>query len=68
VSGYHAVDERKRKVLRRSIKAYLAGLQVKPVTVRLDVVEVALPGADSTAPAEVRHFANIPLFPRHWRP
>lgn len=66
VSGYHAVDARKRQVLRRAIAAYLAGLRTKPVTVRFDIVEVALP-ADGGA-AEIRHFAGIPLFPPHWRP
>jgi putative endonuclease len=65
VSGYHAVDARKRDVLRRAIRAYLAGLRVKPVTVRFDIVEVALP---SDGEAEVRHFAGISLFPPHWRP
>lgn len=65
VSGYHAVDARKREVLRRAITAYLAGLRTKPVTVRFDIVEVALPAEGE---AEVRHFASIPLFPPHWRP
>lgn len=69
VSGYHAVDERKRAVLQRAIKAYLAGLRVKPATVRLDIVEVAWPAGDASAgAAEVRYFANISLFSRHWRP
>lgn len=70
VSGYHAVDGRKKAVVRRAIEAYLAGLRAKPQTVRFDVVEVALPAAGATASAvpEVRHFANIPLFPPRWRP
>lgn len=66
VSGYHAVDARKREVLRRAVTAYLAGLRIKPVTVRFDIVEVALPIAGGAA--EVRHFASIPLFSPHWRP
>ena len=66
VSGYHAVDGRKKTVLRRAIEAYLAGLRTKPRTVRFDVVEVALPVAD--AAAEVRHYANIPLLSSRWRP
>ena len=70
VSGYHAVDARKKTVMRRAIEAYLAGLRTKPLTVRFDVVEVALPGANAAAGSrpEVRHFANLPLFPPRWRP
>jgi putative endonuclease len=70
VSGYHAVDKRKKAVMRRAIRAYLAGMSAKPVTVRCDIVEVALPedGATTDAAPEVRHFANIPLFPPRWRP
>jgi putative endonuclease len=71
VSGYHAIDERKKEVLRRTIKAYLAGLKTKPVTVRFDVVEVALGtvevAADGTS-SPVHHFAGVPLFPPRWRP
>jgi putative endonuclease len=66
VPGQHAVDARKRNALRRAVTAYLAGLRVKPLTVRFDIVEVALPAGDE--PAEVRHFANLPLFPPDWRP
>lgn len=67
VSGYHAVDDCKRDVLRRAIKAYLAGLRVKPLTVRFDIVEVALPAAGVVAPPVVRHFGNIQLFSQTWR-
>jgi putative endonuclease len=71
VSGYYTVDERKKKVLRRTIKAYLAGLKTKPLTVRFDVVEVALTPVDAAkrddAP-EIHHFAGVPLFPPRWRP
>src|SRR5471030_2046518 len=71
VSGYYAVDERKKEVMRRTIKAYLAGLKTKPVTVRFDVVEVALGtvevAADGTS-SPVHHFAGVPLFPPRWRP
>jgi len=61
VTGYHAVNQRKLQVLRRAMKAYLNGLGAKPVTVRLDVVEVALPAEGSTDRVEIRYFANIPL-------
>jgi putative endonuclease len=71
VSGYHAVDERKKDVLRRTIAAYLGGLRSKPGTVRFDIVEVALPAAGAvgaTSRPEVHHFAGVPLFPPRWRP
>ena len=70
VTGYHAVDERKKTVMRRAIEAYLAGLRAKPIAVRFDIVEVALPvaGAAAGSAPNVRHFANIPLFPPRWRP
>lgn len=67
VPGYYAVDERKKRVLRRASTAYLARLQEKPRTFRLDVVEVALPAAGETMPPEVRHFENVPLFPKTFR-
>ncbi len=65
VPGFHAVDTRKKRVLRRAAEAYLAGLGEKPLTFRLDVVEVVLAGA-AGAP-EVLHFENIALFPKHYR-
>lgn len=66
VPGVHAVDRRKRRVLQRAIRAYLGGLPVKPVTFRLDVVEVesAAAGRKET----IRHFENIPLFSKYTRP
>lgn len=66
VPGYYAVDERKKRVVQRAARAYLRGLARPPRTVRFDVVEVALP-KDGSAPV-VRHFANVPLFPKHFRP
>ncbi|MCX6956309.1 MAG: YraN family protein [Verrucomicrobia bacterium] len=62
VPGYHAVDRRKKRVLQRAAKAYLAGLREKPRTFRLDVVEVVF-GGDP----EVTHFENVPLFAKHFR-
>jgi len=40
VPGYHAVDRRKKAVLRRAITAYLRALVPPPRTFRLDIVEV----------------------------
>jgi putative endonuclease len=69
VPGYYAVDRRKKRALLRACEAYLAQLAVRPRTFRFDVVEVALPAAPGPAGAapEVRHFENIPLFPKHYR-
>ena len=66
VQGYHAVDERKRRVLRRGIKAYLAQLKEKPRTFRFDVVEVTFPTVDRSGP-EILHFENVVLFSKHFR-
>ena len=65
VPGYFAVDVRKKKVLRRAATEYLRKLHPPPVTFRLDVVEVTT--REGAAP-EVRHFENVPLFPKHFRP
>ncbi|MDP3072113.1 MAG: YraN family protein [Opitutaceae bacterium] len=62
VPGYHAIDERKRRVLRRAIQAYLVRLREPPRTYRFDVVEVATVADDTVAP-EILHFENVPLFP-----
>ena len=68
VPGYHAVDARKRRVLRRAIKTYLAQLHPKVHSFRFDVVEVS--GADA-APADggpqILHFENVPLFSKYFR-
>jgi putative endonuclease len=60
VSGYQAVDERKKRVLRRAVHAYLAQLTPPPRTFRFDVAEVTLSGR---LPPQVLHFENVPLFP-----
>jgi putative endonuclease len=66
VPGFHAVDARKKRVLRRAAEAYLAGLRERPLTYRLDVVEVVRP-AEVKAMPEVVHFENIPLFEQGFR-
>ncbi|HZP60521.1 MAG TPA: YraN family protein [Opitutaceae bacterium] len=63
VPGYYTVNARKKKVLRRACTAYLRALAGEaPPTFRLDVVEVAIPAGGG--PPEVRHFENVPLFPK----
>ena len=65
VPGFHAVDERKRRVLRRAIKVYLGRLAQKPHTFRFDVVEV-IHGHTGGRTPEVLHFENVVLFPKHF--
>ena len=69
MQGYDAIDERKRRVVRRAAESYLGGLRPadRPRTVRFDVVEVAWPPAGDRRTPEVRHFENAPLFARHFR-
>ena len=66
VPGYHAVDQRKRRALRRAIRSYLAQLGQKPRTFRFDVVEVVLPAVASAHP-EILHFENVELFSKYYR-
>lgn len=71
VSGYHAVNQRKRDVLRRAALAYLRRLPLasRPRTFRFDIVEVESALAPAAlAAVTVRHFENVPLFRKHDRP
>ena len=61
VSGYEAVDDRKKRVLRRAVQAYLGQLSPVPRTFRLDIVEVTL---SDRLPPQVMHYENAPLFPK----
>ena len=61
VPGYHAIDKRKKRVLRRAVHTYLSSLTAPPRTFRFDVVEVAL---SDRLPSQCLHFENIPLFPK----
>jgi putative endonuclease len=60
VRGFLAVDERKKRALRRAVHSYLAQLAAPPRTFRVDVAEVTLSGR---LPPQVLHFENVPLFP-----
>jgi putative endonuclease len=66
VPGYYTVDARKKKVLRRACTDYLRalGAEARPRTFRFDVVEVAT--STDGGPSEVRHFENVPLFPKNF--
>ncbi len=65
VAGFFAVGSRKKKVVRRAATAYLRSLKPRQHSFRFDVVEVAV---TASGEAEVRHFENIELFPKHFRP
>ena len=67
VPGYFAVDDRKKRVLRRASAAYLARLREAPRTFRFDIVEVTMPAVGAATAPEVRHFENVPLFPKNFR-
>jgi putative endonuclease len=63
IPGYYAVNRRKKAVLRRAIRSYLRLLRHQPRLFRFDIVEVEMtPGAPV-----LRHFENIPLFPKYFR-
>jgi putative endonuclease len=65
VSGFHAVNARKKAVVRRAATAYMRRLRPVPHTYRFDVVEVSI--APQGTP-EVRHYENVELFSKHFRP
>lgn len=67
VPGYFAVDRRKKRVLRHCCAAYLRQLRPRPRTFRFDVVEVELEHGGGAEPV-IRHFENVPLFTKGFRP
>jgi putative endonuclease len=60
VSGYHAVDTRKKRALRRAIRGYLQALgpKTQPLTHRFDIIEVELTAGQSP---RVLHYENVSL-------
>ena len=69
VSGYHAIDRRKRAVLRRACDAYLRSLPLssRPRHFRFDVVEVTARAGGGPDAAAISHFQHVPLFRRYYR-
>lgn len=70
VPGYYAVNARKKRILRRAVRAYLARLPQRPATFRFDVVEIGSGGPGSGprgAGPPLLHFENIPLFSKYFR-
>lgn len=64
VSGYHAIDARKKQALLRGFRAYLKKLSQRPKTLRFDVVEVRLGNTGEVV--RISHYPNVPLFPKHF--
>ena len=64
--GYYSVNTRKKRFVRRAIRSYLAQLRERPATFRFDVVEIIVPLPGLGRGPEVMHFANVPLFPKHF--
>ncbi|MGJ8638281.1 MAG: YraN family protein [Opitutaceae bacterium] len=63
VSGYHSVGKHKKEVLQRAYKNYLKQLTNPPKHFRFDIIDVAI---SINGCGEVRHYANIPLFNKHF--
>jgi len=61
VPGFYAVDGKKRRILKRGIRAYLRGLKSPPRTYRFDVVEISWPSKGEESEPGVRHFTNVAL-------
>lgn len=65
VSGYHSIGPKKKKALQRAAKSYLNQLQSPPKHVRFDVIDIALAEGST---GELHHYANVPLFSKHYQP
>lgn len=63
VGGFHSVDAKKKKVLLRGCMAYINQLQNRPKHFRFDVIDVAI---SESGEGDVRHYANVPLFSKHY--
>ncbi|MCH6258145.1 YraN family protein [Puniceicoccaceae bacterium K14] len=61
VSGYEAVDGRKKKALLRVCRSYLYKLKGEARSPRFDIVEIE---HDEGRLVGERHFENVPLFPK----
>jgi len=62
VSGYHSVNKRKKKALRRCALSYLRQMRHPAEHYRFDIVEIDLQKEDIES---IHHFDNVPLFQAH---
>lgn len=63
VSGFYSVDRKKKEVLRRAYKQYLKQLRNPPKHFRFDIIDVSI---SLEGKGTVRHYANVPLFHKHF--
>lgn len=63
VSGFHSVSAKKKRALLRGCKAYIKQLPNPPKHFRFDIVDVSI---SAQGEGEVRHYANVPLFSKHY--
>jgi len=63
VPAYYSVGPKKKRILQRTCKQYLARLPNPPKHFRFDVVALAL---SDDGRYELKHYANVPLFPKHY--
>lgn len=62
VSGYHSINSKKKKALRRCALCYLRQMRPRADHYRFDIVEIALQKEDVE---NIRYFHNIPIFQSH---
>lgn len=63
VSGYHSVDQHKKKILRRVCSHYLRRLKKPPKNFRFDIIDVSI---CKNGEGDVRHYSNVLLFNKHF--
>ena len=63
VSGFYSVSRRKKEILCRTCKSYLMQLKKPPKHLRFDILDISI---FNTGKSEVHHYANVPLFHKHF--
>ena len=63
VSGYHSIDRRKKKILRRVCSRYLQRLKEPPKHFRFDIIDVSICKEGNGV---VRQYSNVLLFNKHF--
>ena len=63
VAGVHSVTPKKKKVLLKTCIGFIKQLPKRPKHIRFDILDIVLL---ENGEGEVRHYANVPLFPKHY--
>ena len=63
VSGYHSVDRRKKKILRRVCSNYLKRLKKPAKHFRFDIIEVSI---CKNGKGDIQHYSNVSLFNKYF--